>query len=120
MICNDCTASTLNVCCTTLIVGTTPNPANTYLLRVYDITNSRLTLLPTTNVGGMLHVDMEGIRFACNHAYEVTLVAATDIDTAVAFACGMATIECVQATFVTYYNGDGSVLIDTTQYLVQC
>jgi len=111
MICEGCTPITLYCCSDKIILGAPPNPFGDYLLKITDITNGRILVLPVGNDGITMVVGVEDFQFASNHSYEFTLHTTDDLSTPISWTLEDKTteVDCLAVRFQKPMTQDDEV-----------
>ena len=108
-LCNNCTAVNLNCCSEQIVIGTPPDPLADYLLKIEDNSNGRIILLPISNDGLTMTVDVSEFNFASNHSYEFYLVSAGDVVNHIDWMIGTESVNCLSVSFIKNYDSDGHI-----------
>jgi hypothetical protein len=100
------------------VIGTPPDPLADYLLRIEDVTNGRILILPVSNDGLTMSVDVSDFTFANNHSYEVVLVSTTSPSEPIAWQVDSTEVTCLQVEFYRMYDANREVYFLDTQTIV--
>lgn len=101
MICQNCTNVLLYSCSNTITLGVPPDPLADYLLKIEDITNGRILVLPVSNDGLLMTVNVEDFQFASNHSYEFSLTLEGELAVPISWTLEDNTteVDCLQVKF---------------------
>jgi hypothetical protein len=117
MSCSTCNPVEIFCCSDELIIGDFPDPLKSYNLWIEDISNGRIIILPITNVGGQMAVDISGFTFAETHSFEFYVTDVTAPEIKIEWQINSIMVQCLQVRFKKAYDENGEVYSITSQVI---
>ena len=105
--CTNCTNVELNCCSDFIIIGTAPDPLESYYAIIEDVSNGRKIILPVVVIGligNLMQIDVTDIQFASNHSYEMYLVIQDDVSNNVTWSINGTDVDCLQVRFNKHHT----------------
>lgn len=118
MNCNSCTSIELYCCSESICIGTAPDSNGSYYVRIEDVSNGRITILPVTIDSNLMYIDVSDIKFPDNHSFELILTTTNDVDSAIAWEINSISVECLNVKFKRAFDADGNLFIINDQVIV--
>lgn len=109
MTCSICNSVEIVCCSNELIIGDSIDINETYFLKIEDISNGRIILLPITQAAGKMIVDISDFNFADTHSFEFYVVNVNDVETNLSWQINGVDVVCLQVRFKKMFDINGDV-----------
>lgn len=118
MSCSTCNPVEIVCCSNELIIGDSIDINESYFLKIEDVSNGRIILLPITHSAGKMIVDISDFTFADTHSFEFYVVNVNDVETELSWVINGIDVTCLQVRFKRMFDINGDVIIITQQEIV--